>query len=113
MKEAELRAAAICAHCKKKIGEARVPLFYRVTINRHMLDLPALQRQNGLAMMLGGNGRLASVMGPDEEMTENLMNHAHAITICENCSTEQICVAQLAEYALEKELSNSKDEAEG
>lgn len=105
MKESELREAATCARCSRKIGETRAPLFYRLKIERHMLNLGALQRQNGLAMMLGGNGLLAAVMGPDEDMTENLMDAAREITICEGCGTESICVAQLAEYALPAEAS--------
>ena len=30
MKERELRAAATCGVCQKKIGESRLPLFWRV-----------------------------------------------------------------------------------
>lgn len=72
-------------------------LFYRVKVERHILDLGALQRQSGLAVVLGGNGRLAHVMGPDEDMT-NVIETVE-FTICENCSTEAICVAQQVEQA--------------
>lgn len=93
MKEAELRAAATCHVCKRKIGETRLPLLYRVHIERHILNMAALQRQQGLGMMIGG--MLASVMGPDEDMTT--MIHQCTVTVCEPCSTQSICVAQLAE----------------
>lgn len=99
MKEVELRSAAVCAHCEKKIGECGMPMFYRIKIERHLLNLAAIQRQRGLAQFLSGNDRLAQVMGPDEEMTCDLLEHSREITICESCSTRNICVAQLSEYA--------------
>ena len=99
MKEKELRAYATCGLCQKKIGQTSFPSFYRVTLERFMLDPGAIQRQTGLAMMLGGNGALASVMGCDEEMTHDLMDK-ESFTVCEDCSTSKnYCVAVLAEVA--------------
>jgi hypothetical protein len=108
VKEAELRERAVCAHCERKIGEGGMPIFYTVRLERHMVDMNAAKAQTGLAMMLG-SARLASVMGPDEEMTTPMMEPG-TITICERCSTESICVAMLAEYvyvnaATEKEAT--------
>lgn len=98
MRESELRKAVACAHCGKKIGETGMPMFYRVKLERHLLNLPAIQRQDGLTALLGGNARLAQVMGTDEEMTLDTLEGCPQITICESCSTKNLCVAQLAEY---------------
>lgn len=100
MKEAELRACVTCAVCGKKIGETGLPMFWRVRIERHGIDMGAVQRQTGLAMLLGGNGILASAMGADEEMTVPLREPIE-FTVCETCCTRETCVAQLAETAYE------------
>lgn len=97
MNEEELRKRAVCAHCDQKIGSTGIPLFYTVTIARHGIDVAAVRAQAGLEMMLG-NVRLAQVMGPNADMTHTIMEPA-TITICERCSTADLCVAQLAEYA--------------
>lgn len=99
MKEQELRDSATCGLCRKKLGEASFPTFYRVTLERFMLDPGAISRQTGLAMMLGGSGRLAQVMGCDEEMAQPIMEK-ESFTVCEDCSTrKKYCVAALAEVA--------------
>ncbi len=99
LKEKELRRHAVCGHCGRKIGETKLPIFYLVTVERHGIDMQALQRQQGLGMMLGGNGLLAMHMGANEDMTIPLMEKA-TVMICEECSTLDLCVAQLAEYAI-------------
>ncbi|MGM3021142.1 hypothetical protein ACS2UM_27240, partial [Bacillus cereus group sp. BC317] len=63
MKEAELRQHATCSLCHKPIGHTRLPLFWKVTVERFGVDLQAVQRQHGLGLMIGAP--LASVMGPD------------------------------------------------
>lgn len=93
MKEKELRAAAECGICHKKIGASSLPMFWRVRIERHAIDLAALQRQQGLGLMIGG--ALAMVMGPDEELTKPLMEPVE-ITVCEPCCTKSIYIAELA-----------------
>ena len=94
MKEQELRDSAECAVCRQKIGHTGLPLFWRVTIERFGVDLNALRRQDGLAMMLGSHV-LASVFGTDEEMTVPMMEPVK-ITICENCAMASINIAVLA-----------------
>lgn len=97
MKERELREAATCAVCGDKIGKGGVH-FYRVKVDMHVLNLPALQRQQGLAMMMNGNGMLASVMGPDEDMTE--VTQSAEFTVCGECGlTGEHPVAYLLERA--------------
>ena len=87
MKERELREACICCLCCKKIGETGLPIFYRVRIERHGLDAHAVRRQAGLEMMLGGHVAIAQAMGPNEDMTQELME-PKTVTICEMCSQE-------------------------
>lgn len=101
MKEKELRECASCVMCGKKIGACGVPIFYRVRIETHVVDLAAVQRQQGLAMMLGGNGLLASVMGPDEEMTK-MPAEPVELTVCGACVVTNTCVSALEELG-EKE----------
>jgi len=96
MREDELRKYAECSVCKKKIGHAGLPIFWTIRIERHGLDRAALERQQGLTMMLGGEAALARAMGPDEEMTTLLMDPVVA-SVCEPCSLKQICIAQIAE----------------
>lgn len=96
MKEKELRQFAVCGLCNRKIGATGLPLFYRVTVERFGIDLKAIQRQQGLTMMLGGHAEIAAAMGPDEELALPLMEPVR-FAVCEDCSTKQHCVAELAE----------------
>lgn len=95
MKENELRKHARCDICKKLIGQAGIPLFWTVKIERHIIDMGVVKRQDGLTAMLGGNARLAWVMGTDEEMTKILMSVN--LTVCELCASDEVCLAALAE----------------
>lgn len=97
MKERELREAANCGVCNKKIGESNLPMFMRVRVQRHALKVEAIRRQQGLGMMLGGNGLLASVMGPNEEMTE--VFHECEITVCDLCTVEHPLLMRVLESA--------------
>lgn len=83
MKEAELRTHATCSLCSKPIGHTRLPLFWKVTIERFGIDMQAVQRQHGLGLMVGA--QLASVMGPDETMAKPVMD-PKVLTVCENCA---------------------------
>lgn len=96
MKEKELRENAICGMCGDKVLSAGLPMFWRVTVERFGIDLNAVQRQQGLTMMMGGNAGIAAAMGLDEEMAKHIIDPI-ALTICEPCCTKNICVAGLAE----------------
>ena len=102
MKEKELRECSTCAICGKKIGACGLPVFHRVRIETHVVDLAAVQRQQGLAMMLGGNGMLAGVMGPDEEMTKQPFK-PDELTVCGACVVAETCVSALMGLADETE----------
>lgn len=96
MKESELRKHLNCSICNNKILATGIPMFWKVTIERLGIDIAAVQRQQGLTMMLGGNASLAMVMGADEEMTKPISD-AVEITVCETCCIKDICIAHLAE----------------
>lgn len=97
MKERELRKHAKCDLCGKGIGHTGLPLFWRITVERFGINMPAVQRQTGLAMMIGGP--LASIMGPDEDMAQSVMEAA-TLTVCESCATDKaLPVAALPEHA--------------
>lgn len=96
MKEKELRERANCAICGRKIGQSGLPMFWRVRLERHGIKMDAVRRQSGLTAMMGGSAVLAMVMGADEEMTQHMMDPVE-LTVCEDCCTRDVCVAQLAE----------------
>lgn len=97
MRRAELIAAAQCAACRRKVGEASFPTFYRLTLERHGLNLPALRRAHGEELLMG-SPFLAAALGADEDLTIRVMDPA-TITICEDCSTQALIIAALAEQA--------------
>ena len=97
LKESELRKHATCALCRRKIGQTGLPLFYLVSIERHGVDMAAVNRQSGLEQMLGNCASIAQAIGPNEDMTAMLMDRG-TITICEPCSHKDVTVAELAHH---------------
>ena len=87
MKEKQLREAAVCVMCKKPIGHTGLPVFWRIRIQRYVLKIDALKRQQGLTMMLDGYAQLAQIMGPDEDMADKMSEIE--ITLCAKCATEE------------------------
>lgn len=87
MKERELRKYSTCSLCRKPIGNSGLPLFWRVTVERFGVHVDRVQRQTGLAMMLG-NAHLAMHMGPDEEMAQPL-HEPIVLSVCETCAVER------------------------
>lgn len=92
VKEDEIRKLATCALCKQKVGAAG-PVLYRVSIEQIALDVRALQRQTGLAMMLGGNGLLANIMGPNDDMAKVV--RAGTFAVCNDCLARDAAIAIL------------------
>ena len=93
MREDELRQHAECSVCGQRIGEASAPAFAVVVIQGHVLDIMALQRQQGLTMMMGGHAALARVMGPDQEMTKTTANETR--TVCFDCMSRPLTINDL------------------
>lgn len=92
MKEEKLREISECNICHKKIGSTGIPLFWRVKLVRYGLKHNAIKRQQGLGIMIGPE--LAMVMGPDENMTEEMSSKE--ITVCENCAGENTSIYRMA-----------------
>jgi hypothetical protein len=88
MKESELSEHLKCSICHKP-PFGTLGIFWVVKCERHMVKRQAVNRQVGLGMMLG-SADLASVMGPDEEMTAPLMEPV-TLTICEACALGSNC----------------------
>ena len=59
------------------------------------MDIGAVQRQDGLAALLGGHSGLAMVMGADEEIAKPMMDPV-TVTLCENCALGEVNLAILA-----------------
>lgn len=85
LKESQLRRHATCSFCGNKIGNSGIPLFWTVEIQRFGLKLDAIQRQDGLAAMLGGNSFLAMHMGTNEDLAQPMMEPV-MLTVCESCA---------------------------
>lgn len=105
MKEKELRELATCSACNKPIGHTKLPLFWRVTVERFGLDHGALQRQQGLAMHMG-NAALAAVMGPNEDLAKPVMEPV-VLSLCETCALE--CRTPVGALALQATLERDDD----
>ncbi len=104
MREKELRECSVCSFCGSKIG-AGGPFFWRVKIERFVLNIQACQRQQGLGMLLGGHGGLAQIMGPDEDLAVELLKPITLIS-CEPCSLDSRPLVQFPEFEKEEEEKN-------
>lgn len=98
MKEQELRKHAICSLCKRPVGSSGLPLFWVIRIERYGLNVQAIQRQDGLAALLGSS-RLAEVMGANADMATPVMEPL-TLTVCETCANlRELPLAAFAEVA--------------
>lgn len=87
MKQHELCRFSTCALCKRRIGECRSPLFWRVRVERWGIRLDALRRLTGLEMMMGSPA-LAAVMGTDEDLAQPMIEPV-TFAVCEECALNQ------------------------
>lgn len=87
LKESELNELGLCALCHKhQLAPPNAGLtFYKVTISRGVFSPPAIQRQAGLGMMLGGNAALARIMGPDEDLAK-IVDGPKTVFVHERCA---------------------------
>jgi len=72
--------------------------FYRVTMEQMVLNIPALNRQAGMEMAMGGAAPLAEVMGPNEDLAKGM--GIHNVLICGLCGLSNIVIHQLLESEL-------------
>jgi len=85
--EKELRELCTCMICKEKIGRKPLPCFWKVRMERHFLDMNAVNRLQGLSMFMG-SAQLASVMGPDEPLSKGM--GLNVGMICDECIMERL-----------------------
>jgi len=69
LKQSDLKPCLGCGH---GVMHDQTPIFYRVTLETHCADLGAMQRQHGMEMMMGKAAPLASILGPNEDMTKRV-----------------------------------------
>lgn len=74
-----------CLLCNKGVMHEGMITFYRVQLERYVVDTRAVQRGAGMEMMMGGNPLLANVMGPDEDLAKQLVGPLEVL-ICEGCA---------------------------
>ena len=94
MKEDELRKYTTCDKCGNKIMQNGNLNFYRVTVKGYLINLGAVQRQDGFATMIGSS-MLANVMGRNEDMAMQMSDKT--VTICADCICEPIIPMALEE----------------
>ncbi|WP_170149580.1 hypothetical protein, partial [Rhodoplanes roseus] len=71
-----------CLRCGKGVMHAGAITFFRISIERLVVDLGAVRRQHGLELQIGA---LAQHMGPDEDIAKPLLP-AVAGLVCESCA---------------------------
>lgn len=104
MKMSDMKPYLTCSQCGGPTLQP-LPIFYRVTVERIGVDANAVGRMVGLAQFLGSD-RLAEVMGPDLEVTRQLLAPVELV-VCEGCAYEHNRVIPIA-----LELGQKRDEAE-
>lgn len=105
MKQADLTPCALCG--KGLMHDGHID-FYRVTVERHFVDMAAVQRRHGLELMLG-SAVLAGVMGPDEDLTIELPGTQTA-NLCFDCALGHR-VIELPDLLAEKVEAKPEDKA--
>jgi hypothetical protein len=111
LKEGELNELGVCALChKQQLAPPNAGLtFYKVTISRGVFSPPAIQRQAGLGMMLGGNAALARIMGPDEDLAK-IVGGPKTVFVHERCAAD---IHHLVELFGEPRRSGDGDRTRG
>lgn len=97
MKQRELKKCAVCC---RGVGHNQQLLFYHVKLRRMAINVPAVQAQTGLEMMLGNCAFLAQHMGPDEDMAKPL--DEIDVLICFDCGL-RYPLAALGEIVSDRE----------
>lgn len=89
----------MCGLCGKGVMHDNNIMFYRIQVERFLVDVGAVKRQHGLEMSMGGDAMagVAQIMGPDEDLAKRVGEPDTAI-ICDTCSIEdKTCLAAIHE----------------
>lgn len=102
MKREELLKNSKCVLCGNKIGQQRLPIFWTVKLERHIVDMQGVKRHDGLSAFLGSSA-LGEVFY-DGELTKPLTEEPIKVTVCDNCATtKETLVFLLAEKGMKNE----------
>lgn len=93
MKQKDIKKCVLCGKGVMHDGQVT---FYRLKIERLIINVGAIKRQHGLEMMIGGS--LAAVMGPNEDMARPVDGEPIGAIVCEECSMKD-CLAAIYERA--------------
>jgi hypothetical protein len=84
-----------CRLCGRGVMHAGAVTFHRVTVERFVVNVPAVRRQHGLELMVGP---LAQFMGPDRDLAQSHDDLRHMALVCETCAAAlQLSVFELTE----------------
>lgn len=100
MKQSYIRP---CIGCGKGVMHDNCIAFYRVSIDRMVANLAAIQKQAGLEMMIGGNARIAMAMGPDDDIAKVFAQHV--VLVCLECSMRPLASLLERMYAADEATS--------
>jgi hypothetical protein len=101
-----------CAVCLEGVAHNRQITFYRVTVERFILDHLAIQRTHGLEQFFGGGSAgalMANVMGTDEDLAKQICP-ASSFILCEECAmkTETNGLAYILEAINERKSESEQ-----
>lgn len=94
-----------CQGCGKGLGHNNDLDFYRLKVERFMLNHQVIRKQAGLEMMLGEAAPLARIMGSDPDIANGFGEHT--FLICGSCAMPMgdspPCLAALMERVIERD----------
>lgn len=100
-----------CLGCGRGVMASGSIAFYRITIERLGVNMPAVKRQAGLEDFLGGQARIAFVMGEQEDIGLPIGDAQRGL-ICDDCAIKHVsCIAQLSETMADR--TQGEDDGQG
>lgn len=111
-----------CMSCGRGVAHNHDITFYRLKVERFVLDPTAVNERHGMELMMGGGtggAVLAQVMGPDRDLAK-LVAGPMVMIICEPCAMGGLgetsrppCLAALAERWTERQEGTGDAQAAG
>ncbi len=88
-----------CAHCRKKlIDNPPVGCFYEVQVSQNIFNPQKTSESLGLAMIFGGNAKMADVFSPHYGMETELSKNS--FILCQDCyMMKDVAIPLCQEYA--------------
>lgn len=82
LKRRDIKPCALCGQGVMHDGQIT---FYRLTLDRYVVDMRAIERQHGLELYMGSPA-IAHVMGPDEDLAKRLPEGVGPVLVCQSCA---------------------------